>query len=761
MRALSAILTVFLSLALVPLAHSQPLTFNTLAGNAGQGSAGGSGGNARFNLPGGIAADGAGNVYVADTANHTVRKISGGVVSTVAGLAGASGSADGKGSAARFNQPQGVVVAANGIVYVADTGNHTIRKVALDGTVTTLAGAAGNPGALNATGTNAQFYEPEAVAVKSDGSLIYVADTWNHTIRQITSAGVVTTLAGLAGTPGSTNGTGSGALFYQPQGVAVDGAGSVYVGDTANGTIRKVTAGGVVTTLAGSAGTYGSVNGSGSGAQFYQPMGVAVDTNGTVYVADNFNHTIRAVTSAGAVSTLAGSAGVYGSTDGTGGNARFYSPQAVAVSGTTVYVADTGNGTIRQISSGGVTTTLAGSVSAGSADGPGASARFYWPKGVAFDGGGNAYVADTFNHTIRRITSGGVVSTLAGTAGNHGSNNGTGGSAQFYAPQGMATDADGNVYVADTANNTVRQVTSGGVVTTLAGTAGVAGLVDGIGTSAQFNQPQAVAVDNSNNAYVADTGNHSIRKISPGGGVTTLAGLPGYAGSIDGTGPSVGTNTARFSSPAGLAVDSAGNVYVADTGNHTIRCVTPAGVVSTLAGLPGVWGNADGTNRAARFFQPQGIIVDGQGNLFVMDSGNHTVRMIAPSGTDWVVSTVAGQPDLGGSADGTGGGAQFYYPGGIGFNSSGVFAVADSGNNTIRAGQPPIAHFDRIITLPNGSVQLNMSGAPNTTYTLLGSANLTGWNTLAILPSGSGSFQYTDPSAATNGARFYRLRLGP
>ena len=181
---------------------------------------------------------------------------------------------------------------------------------------------------------------------------------------------------------------------------------------------------------------------------------------------------------------------------------------------------------------------------------------------------------------------------------------------------------------------------------------------------------------------------------------------------------------------------------MADTGNHTIRCVTPAGVVSTVAGLPGVWGNADGTNRAARFFQPQGITVDGQGNLFVLDSGNHTVRMIVPAGTNSVVYTVAGQADFGGSANGTGGGAQFYYPGGIAVNGSGSFAVADSGNNTLRAGAAPVARFDRIIALANGSVQLNMSGAPNASYTLQTSANLSAWTTLATLPSGTGSFQY-------------------
>jgi sugar lactone lactonase YvrE len=755
MKDLIAILILCLSLAFVPFSRSQPLTFSTLAGNAGQGAANGNNSNARFNLPGGVAVDKNGNVYVADTANHTIRKISGGVVSTLAGLAGVSGSVDGNGSAARFKEPQGVAVDTNGIVYVADTGNHTIRKIAVDGTVSTLAGSAGNPGALNATGSNASFYEPEGVAVNGNGSLIYVADTWNHTIRQITSAGVVTTLAGNPGVFGTNS------LFYQPQGIAVGGDGNIYIGDTGNGTIRKITPGGSVTTLAGSSGNYGSTNGTGSAAQFYQPMGVAVAANGTVYVADNFNHTIRAISSGGVVTTLAGLAGNYGSTDGTGSNARFYAPQAVAVSGNTVYVADTGNGTIRQISSGGGVTTLAGAASIGSADGTGNHAAFYWPKGAAVDNSGNVFVSDTFNHTIRKITPTGVVSTFAGTAGNFGGNDGAGGNARFYAPQGIAMDAGGNIYVADTANNIIRKVAPNGTVSTLAGTPGVQGQGDGSSISAQFNGPEAVALDNASNVYVADTGNHTIRKISLGGVVTTLAGFPGHPGSFDSNMDNNGTNVARFCSPAGLAIDGSGNVYVADTGNHTIRKITSAGGVSTVAGLPGVWGSADGINRDARFFQPQGITVDDQGNLFVMDSGNHTMRMLTPSGTDWIVTTIAGQPDVGGIADGSGGTAKFFYPAGLGMNDSGVFAVVDSGNNVIRIAAPPPVRFEQISVLANGSLQLTMSGSANASYTLLTTTNWTNWDVLAVLPSGNGVFQYIDSSAVTNRTRFYRLQLGP
>jgi hypothetical protein len=681
-------------------AYSQPLTFNTLAGYAGQGSADGSGSNARFYTPSSVAVDGTGNVYVADTANHTIRQITpGGVVSTLAGSAGVSGSADGTGSAALFNQPQGVAVDSAGNVYVADTGNHTIRQITPAGVVSTLAGLPGVTGSANGTGSNALFYQPEGVAVDSAGN-VYVADTWNHTIRKITAGGAVSTLAGSAGNYGSADGTGSAAQFYQPQGVAVDSSGNVYVADTGNQTIRKITAGAAVSTLAGLARNYGSADGTGTNAQFYGPAGVAVDGLGNVYVADYFNQTLRKVTGAGIVSTPAGAAGSYGSADGTNTTVRFWGPAGIAVSGTnnvTVYVADAGNGTIRKLTAGAnwVSSTLAGSASTGSADATGSAARLYWPGGAAVDSAGNVYVADTQNGTVRKVTTDGAVTTLAGAAGHYGSADGTGTNAQFYGPQGIAMDNGGNVYVADTVNATIRKITAGGVVSTLAGTAGSYGTADGTGSAAQFYEPQSVAVDSGGNVYVADTWNHTIRKVTAAGVVTTLAGLPGNCGCIDGTGSNVGTNTARFNSPAGLAVDSAGNVYVADYFNHTIRKVTPAGVVRTLAGLAGVWGNADGTNSDARFFEPAGIAVDSATNVYVLDSGNHTIRKLAPVGTNWVVSTVAGLPGVSGSSDGMGSDARFNYPAGLAADGSGLLYVADTGNNTIRRGAlispgPPI-----------------------------------------------------------------------
>jgi hypothetical protein len=323
-------------------------------------------------------------------------------ISTLAGSAGASGSTDGTGSAARFLTPYGLSVDTAGNVFVADTYNHTIRKVSGAGVVTTLAGSAGASGISDNTGSAARFNYPWGVSVDTAGN-VFVADSSSHTIRKVTTLGVVTTLAGLANNSGSTDGTGSAARFNQPVGVAVDSAGNVFVAEYANQTIRKVTSAGVVTTLAGSAGSQGSTDGTGSAARFNSPQGLSVDTAGNVFVADTINQTIRKVTSAGVVTTLAGLAGSSGIDDGTGSAARFNYPRSTAVDGLgNVYVMDTNSITIRKVTSAGVVTTEAGSAYAGgSNDGLGSAARFNYPYGIAVNATGTVYVADSQNHTIR------------------------------------------------------------------------------------------------------------------------------------------------------------------------------------------------------------------------------------------------------------------------------------------------------------------------------------------------------------------------
>ncbi|MGO8679082.1 MAG: InlB B-repeat-containing protein [Limisphaerales bacterium] len=689
----------------------QNYTFTTLAGQA-TGWFDGANGAALFSFPFGVAVDAGGNLYVADTGNNTIRKVTpGGVVTTLAGLAGNSGVTNGVGETARFNSPCGVAVDSSNNVYVADSANHTIRKVTPAGVTTTLAGAPGVAGSLDGSGGSARFNGPQSLALDAAGN-VYVADATNCAIRKITPAGVVTTLAGKLGVSGTNDAaTGAAARFYLPYGVALDTNGNVFVADTLNCTIRKISPSGAVTTLAGLAGTAGSTDGTNSGARFGYPCGVAVDGGGNVFVADTGNNTIRQVSPAGVVTTLAGSAASYGSTNGTGSGALFYSPLGVAVDGNgNVYVADTYNSTIRKVTTpAGAVTTVAGAVAAsGSADGTGNAAQFRDPYGVAVDSHGMVYVSDLANNTIRQITPAGVVTTLAGVANSTGgTNDGTGSAASFGEPAGIAVDTNGNVYVAEYANHTIRKIAPGGIVTTLAGAAGQGGSTDGTGSAARFLNPLGVAVGLDGTVYVADTLNDTIREITPDGTVSTLAGVAGKSGSKDGP-----AATALFSDPQGLAVDGGNNVYVADTGNATIRKITTNGVVSTLAGKAQTKGATDGVGGAARFDDPFSIAVDSQGYLYVADTDNNTIRKVSPDGT---VNTLAGVVGVGGGIDGTGANAMFNFPEGLAVDSSGNLYVADTLSATIRKGNAALPDMPTVVPAFGPPGTLRQFGVTNLT----------------------------------------------
>jgi sugar lactone lactonase YvrE len=559
----------------------------------------------RFDSSSGVTVTTTGDRFVADTKNHVIRKIdASGNVTTFAGAFEVAGSADGTGPAARFNQPFGIV-AVGTVLYLCDTGNHTLRKIiTTSGVVTTLAGSAGSPGFTDDTGAAARFSSPRGIATDgvTVGTTLYVADTGNHTIRRVSASGATTTLAG-SGTPGFVDDTGTAASFFSPEGITFDGA-SIFVADTGNHAIRKVTpvgSVGDVTTLAGD-GTSGYIdNTSGASARFSSPVSLA-SIGSDLFVSDTGNHVIRKVntTNLGFATTLAGSPQIAGFADGTGTLASFDSPEGIASDGfpsPSLYVADTGNHVVRLVTLGGSVTTVAGNPpQAGSADLQGESARFRAPAGVALIGD-DVFVADTENHTIRKIDSTGVATTIAGSAGSPGS---TDTPPRFRFPGGI-TALGGDLYVTDSENHTIRKVTTGGLVTTIAGNPGSTGSADGSGTTALFNNPQGI-VALGGELYVADSGNHTIRKVTTGGDVTTLAGSAGIAGSADGP-PAV----ARFRSPLGIAVFGS-NLYVADSGNHTIRKVlVPSGTTSTFAGSAGQPGVADDSGASARFSSPDGI----------------------------------------------------------------------------------------------------------------------------------------------------------
>lgn len=625
----------------------------TLAGGGSQ-AVNATGSSASFYHPMGVAVDSSGNVYVADAGNNQIRKISSsGSVTLLAGSR-SKGSADGTGSAASFNSPFGVAVDSSGNVYVADTLNSMIRKITPTGVVTTI-------GAKN----TAKFTQPEGIAVDANGN-VYVSDISSHSILKITPAGVISTLAGNYASHGFSDGTGTAATFFNPKGIAVDSSGNIYVADTNNQALRKITPAGVVTTVASSLGSISNVVIDGSGNIYVsdhgegtirkltlpgpsisllvssgilrtpprynsawqttnKPYGMAVDSNGTLYVSDTWNNQVVSVnTSNGSRSVLAGSPS-YGSTDGQGIAAKFKLPSGVAEdSSGNLFVADTGNCLIRKITPSGSTSTFAGSTTCGSSDGLGSNAAFTSLSGIAIDSSNNIYVADL--NSVRKITPAGLVSTLAGSS-TSGSADGTGGSATFNRIKGIVVDRNGNVFVTDTGNFMIRKITPAGVVTTIAGST-TFGIADGVGTSAQFMLPFGITIDSSGNLFVSEFTEDLIRKITPAGVVTTFAGgaISTSQNLINGTG-----SAAKFAVPAGLSIDSADNIYVADTYNNSIRKISPSGEVSKLAGD---WynniGNLDSTGYEASFFNPNFVTVGSGGVIYVSDTWNDLIRKIIP-----------------------------------------------------------------------------------------------------------------------------------
>ena len=606
-----------------------------IAGNsrAGASGDGGSALDAQFNRPGGIAVDKDGNVFIADSGNQRVRRVSvQGIITTVAGIGVRGYSGDGgPGSAAQLFFPTDVAVDGTGNLFIAD--DFRVRRVSAAGVITTIAGNGSNGYSGDGGPAGKAQLNANAVTLDNAGNL-YVADTANYRIRKIGLDGTITTVAG-NGTFGSSGDGGAAinAQLWNPMGVAVDAKGNIYIADSNNNCVRMVSTNGTITTVAGISYGFSGDGGPAINAGLAQPVSVAVSHSGDFYIVDSLNYRIRHISTSLVITTLAGNGFAnYSGDGGPASNSQLSNPNGVAVDAAgNIYIVDTNNSRIRKIDTHSVLTTVAGNgISGYSGDhGPAIDAQLSAPNGVAVDQAGNLYIADTSNSVIRKVTPGGVITTIAGVPGAEGFA-GDGGPAlqsQLALPQGVATDTAGNIYIADTRNNRIRKVSSSGVITTIAGSSG-GFLGDGNpATSAALNYPWSVAVDAAGNVLIADLYDMRIRKVSPSGIITTIAGNGTSSVNSGDCGP--GTS-ATVGESVGVAVDAAGNVYFSS--NFVIRKVSPSGIIRTIAGndaifrLDGYVGDG-GPALSAGFF-PLGLTVDAAGNIYIADGSNNAIRML-------------------------------------------------------------------------------------------------------------------------------------
>jgi uncharacterized protein (TIGR03437 family) len=588
----------------------------------------------------GMALDAAGNLYVSDSSNQRIRRISpAGIVDTVAGngVAGYSGDG-GPARQAQLNFPAGLAVDAAGNLYIADRSNHRVRQVAPDGTITTIAGTGvAGFGGDGGDARSAQLNGPMAVAVDALGN-IFISDQNNNRVRRIIVGGTISTAAGTGSPSSSGDGRpGPEAAINAPYGLVFDAAGRLYIAEPNGHRVRRL-AGGIITTVAGTGvSDFSGDGGPAIAATLSQPAAVAVDAAGNLLIGEHQNMRVRRVaaevTISSAVTTFAGAGSFKFAGDGGPGTKAFLNaPNGIALHPDgSVYFHDPANRRIRRIAADGVITTVAGTGLGGfTGDGvPAASSRISTDGvvslGLAFDGAGNLYFADLFSRRIRKISPSGILTTVAGTgsAGFSG-DGGLATSARLDMPRGVAVDGVGNIFFCDSNTHRVRKIDASGTISTVAGNGTAAFSGDGgLATAASLNSPFDVVVDAAGNLYIADTNNFRIRQVSAGGMITTIAGtgVQGFSG--DG-GPAL---SAKFSEPGGLAFDSAGNLYVADRTNGRVRKITPAGNISTVAG-DGLGRLADGKLATQSSMYPSDVAVDAAGNLYIADSGNDRIRLV-------------------------------------------------------------------------------------------------------------------------------------
>ena len=849
---------------------------NTVAGKfslgAGYGGDGGAATSAQMNQPVSIAVDSAGNIYIADQLNYAVRKVdTHGNMSTVAGVPTDNGYSGDGGAAtsALLSEPNGIAVDKSGNVYISDRDNNVIRVVNTQSSAITVAGVTIQAGNIATVAGNqalgagysgnggpalsAQLHSPAGLSVDAAGN-IYVADWQNNVIRKISTAGTITVVAGSTSGYSGDGGSATSAQISDAFDVSLDANGNLYIADKSNNVIRVVNtqastisvagvsiAAGTIATVAGNqaAGAgYTGDNGPATSAQLNDPIGATPDGNGNIYIADCENNVVRKVDANGVITTFAGNNTLGYSGDGQSATqAELDFPSSISLdSNGNVYIADWQNNLIREVtgviaggavnfgavnlgshssqtlflsintnltltsvqSSGdfsvtsnsctmntslstgtlctlhvqfaptapgrrgfalvatdntatkysfgltgvGIGSALAfnpgvislmagnGTASFGGDGGTAVSAQLNHPYGVAMDGAGNLYIADRSNNVVRKVNTSGNISTIAGVGGvaGYSGDGGAATSAHLKQPNGVAVDSASNLYIADTGNNVVRKVDVNGNISTVAGNNLLGDGYTGDGgaaTSATLDSPTSVAVDAAGNLYIADWQNSVIRKVFTDGVITTFAGLDAPGSNYGYSGDNGVATSAKVADPFGVAVDSLGNVFIADTANNVIRRVDTNSIITTVAGnhTSGAgYGGDNGTATSAQLNQPLNIAVDAAGDIYIADTTNNVIRKVNTSGT---ITTVAGNNSLSAGYSGDNGAATsaaLNQPGAIAVDNAGNLYIGDSNNNRVRAvsatSTPTLAFGSLNIDQTSSAQSFGVSGVGNSALDL-------------------------------------------
>lgn len=601
-----------------------------VAGNGGTGSTGDGGPAtaATLTIPVGLALDPAGNLYIADSQVNRVRRVGiDGTISTYAGNGKAGYTGDGGPAVnASLQTPWAIACDAQGNLYIADTGNNVVRLVTLDGNIGTFAGtgiqgSSGNGGPA----ASARLNGPKGVTV--DGRRVYISDTGNNWVRVVTPDGNISRYAGYDSTSTSSSPFGSisdptiatNYTLPLPAGLAVDPAHNLYIAEPNSPRVLRVTTNGKIANYAGT----GSGGGSGDEglarlANIYA-RGIGINRDGNLMIADGRSNRVRVVTAAdGIIRTFAGSGLVP------------FTPSGLAVSGNYLYFSDYPNNCVRRMDLTSSATALVAGTTQGMYSGDGDSAitaGLSGPRGIAVSSSGVLYIADSRDNRVRAVATDGTISTVVGN-GTTGAtaDGGQATDTTLHEPVAVVVDGSGNLYIAERSGNTVRKVASG-IISTVAGT-GVAGAPDaetGIAVSQKLNSPQGLALGSSGDLYIADTGNHRVRRLSANGTITTIAGT-GVAGSSGDSGPAT---AATLDSPAGVAFDSAGNLYITDANTHAVRRVATDGTIETVAGNGTAGYNGDGSPATAFSLNAPSAILAGSGcSMYIADSANQRVRQL-------------------------------------------------------------------------------------------------------------------------------------